>query len=222
MSKVKFKARTTAEIENLDIENGSLIYDTQTGKTYLDYNGNRIPTGSGSSGSGIPVSDTPPTYPLENDLWVDTTTDLLKRYNGTSWIIIGAEVDDEVSTTSTNAVQNQAITNYVNGIVLYENSSGATSGATLSDNISNYKYLEIFANVGNYGLSNKIDLSIKTYVEFLSLYADSSVFAFKVSDYLFSGTTMTRNTMYTKYSTGTYDATNENGIRVYKVIGYKE
>ena len=119
MSKVKFKARTTAEIENLDIENGSLIYDTQTGKTYLDYNNSRIPTGSGSGGGGIPVSDTPPSFPLENDLWVDTTTDSLKRYNGTSWIIIGAEVDDEVSTTSTNAVQNQAITNYVDGLNTY-------------------------------------------------------------------------------------------------------
>lgn len=100
MPKVKFKGRTTAEIENLDIENGSLIYNIENGKTYLDYDDERIPTGGGA---GATVSDTPPENPQENDLWVDTSDD---EYL--------ARVDSEISTTSTNAVQNQAITNYVN------------------------------------------------------------------------------------------------------------
>lgn len=105
MPKVKFKGRTTAEIESLDIENGSLIYNIENGKTYLDYDDERIPTGGGA---GAVVSDTPPENPSENDLWVDTSDDEFL-----------ARVDSEVSTTSTNAVQNQAITNYVNGLNTY-------------------------------------------------------------------------------------------------------
>lgn len=51
MEKVKFKKKSTKEIEELEIENGSLIYDYETGKTYMDHNGERISTGGGSENS---------------------------------------------------------------------------------------------------------------------------------------------------------------------------
>lgn len=56
----------------------------------------------------IPVSATPPEEPQENDLWIDTSEDGLL-----------AKVDQEVSDTSSNAVSNKAITNYVNGLNTY-------------------------------------------------------------------------------------------------------
>lgn len=52
MAKVLFKRLSTSEIENLEIEDGSLIYNYETGDTYIDYGNTRIPTGSGSAGGG--------------------------------------------------------------------------------------------------------------------------------------------------------------------------
>lgn len=42
---VKFKRKTSSEIQDLPIEDGSLIYDIETGRTYLDNGNSRIPTG---------------------------------------------------------------------------------------------------------------------------------------------------------------------------------
>ena len=137
MPKVKFKARTTTEIENLDIENGSVIYNTENGKTYLDYNNERIPTGGGAGG-GVATGDTPPENPEENDLWVDT--------NDEEHL---AEVDATVSTTSTNAVQNQAITNFINGDVLYSDTTGSATSIQLDENPLNYKRVVIYGGDGN-------------------------------------------------------------------------
>lgn len=65
----------------------------------------------------IPQQNTAPASPSEDDLWIDTSTNTLKRYNGSSWVVIGSvsiTVDDTVSTSSTNPIENQAITNYIN------------------------------------------------------------------------------------------------------------
>lgn len=60
---------TTEQIQNQPIIDGQLLYDISTGETYIDYNGERISTGSGNS---IHIgADTP-----ENDatqLWIDPT-----------------------------------------------------------------------------------------------------------------------------------------------------
>lgn len=45
MPKVNFKRKSTLEIEDLDIEDGSLIYDYETGNTFMDYQNKRIQTG---------------------------------------------------------------------------------------------------------------------------------------------------------------------------------
>lgn len=73
-TKVEFKrVQTDAEVENIDIKDGQLIY-TGTGKTYMDYGTQRIPTGSGGG---------------------------------------SVTVDTAMSDTSTNAVQNKVIKEYV-------------------------------------------------------------------------------------------------------------
>lgn len=60
---------TTEQIQSQPIIDGQLLYDISTGETYIDYNGERISTGSGNS---IHIgADTP-----ENDatqLWIDPT-----------------------------------------------------------------------------------------------------------------------------------------------------
>ena len=45
MAKVLFKRKTTNEIKNLEVEDGALIYNTDNGKTYMDFGENRIQTG---------------------------------------------------------------------------------------------------------------------------------------------------------------------------------
>lgn len=55
MIKVLFKRKTSDEIATLPVEDGALIYNYETGATYLDYGNERIPTGG-----GMPTGDTFP------------------------------------------------------------------------------------------------------------------------------------------------------------------
>lgn len=69
---------------------------------------NNVISSSGGGGTSIPVSNIAPINPSPNDLWIDSgDTEHL------------AKIDSEVSTTSTNAIQNKAITEYVNKLVAY-------------------------------------------------------------------------------------------------------
>ena len=42
----------------------------------------------------IPFQSTAPLSPSSSDLWVDSTSMQLKVYNGTTWVALGAAVDD--------------------------------------------------------------------------------------------------------------------------------
>lgn len=60
MPKVEFKrVETDEEVENINIKDGQLIY-SKTGKTFMDYGNERIPTGSGGSSVNVDteMSDT--------------------------------------------------------------------------------------------------------------------------------------------------------------------
>lgn len=60
MAKVLFKRKTTQEIEDLPIEDGALIYNTDNGKTYMDFNEERIQTG-GNADTMIAIGGEEPT-----------------------------------------------------------------------------------------------------------------------------------------------------------------
>ena len=106
-----------------------IVFEEQT--TYA-YDGETLVSVGG--GAGTYVGDVPPEEPKENDLWVDT--------NDEEHL---AEVDDEVSTTSTNAIQNQAITNYVNGLNTY--SEAETAIGKWIDGRTIYRKVIILENV---------------------------------------------------------------------------
>ena len=79
MAKVEFtRVETDEEVEDISIKDGQLIY-SKSGKTYMDYGDERIPTGSGGS---------------------------------------SVDVDTEMSDSSTNAVQNKVIKEYVDNQVI--------------------------------------------------------------------------------------------------------
>lgn len=60
MAKVLFKRRSTQEIEELPVEDGSLIYNTDNGKTYMDFGEDRIQTG-GNADTMIAIGGEEPT-----------------------------------------------------------------------------------------------------------------------------------------------------------------
>lgn len=88
---------------------------------------------SSTGGATIDQSNVSPLDPATGDLWIDT--------GDTNYL---AQVDDVISTESTNAIQNKVITSYIKGAVLYDNATGSNAALTLSDSIINYKkaYIE--------------------------------------------------------------------------------
>lgn len=118
---------------------------------------------------------------------------------------------------------------YSKGVVLYSSSTGSNGSITLSDNVSNYKYLEIFFDSGSTAsrvVSQKVDLSLGTGTSLFKWSCDSSgsVYAF-IRDIKISGTTIENFSSGANYSAITYSATlsktNTNSIYIFKVIGYK-
>lgn len=68
MPKVLFKRKTSTEIEELPIEDGSFIIDIEKGKSYTDVGETRIPVGS--AGNEISISATEPTNE-DTKIWIN-------------------------------------------------------------------------------------------------------------------------------------------------------
>lgn len=66
---VLFKRYITNDIENLPIVNGSIIYDVEKGRHYIDYNGERIQVGS--AGKEVLVQDIQP-IEEDNKIWIES------------------------------------------------------------------------------------------------------------------------------------------------------
>ena len=93
---------TTEEINQRDIIDGQLLYDTSTGETYIDVGSQRISTGSGNA---IHIgSDTPPNPSTQ--IWIDPNEPLQ---------LIGTEVTNSMEGTESNKAPSvQAVKNYIN------------------------------------------------------------------------------------------------------------
>jgi len=73
---------------------------------------------------------------------------------GTSYIDCGEErvafggtPDTQMSDTSQNSVQNKVVKEYVDGIVLYDNSTGTNDNINLNDSLSNYSKIKVFSKI---------------------------------------------------------------------------
>ena len=109
--------------------------------------------------------------------------------------------------------------------VLYENSSGTSSNITLSDDVNNYEYIEIYYLSSSDGGTGYAQSSTKVWqpngkTAFLSTgYVDTSNFNVKVVVVMLSGTSITRPYGHWEFNDGT--RTNTNYVAITRVVGYK-
>lgn len=102
---VLFKRYVTNDIESLPILDGSIIYDVEKGRHYIDYNGNRIQVGS--SGKEVLVQDNEPTEE-DNKLWIDS--DFVNT--------MGTEVVDSLDGDETNMAPSvRAVNKKINEVI---------------------------------------------------------------------------------------------------------
>lgn len=73
MAKVLFKRKTTDEIKDLEVEDGALIYNTDNGKTYMDFGKKRIQTG-GNADTMIAIGDNEAPTDTDIKLWFPDET----------------------------------------------------------------------------------------------------------------------------------------------------
>ena len=156
MPKVEFKrVQTDEEVENIDIKDGQLIY-TGTGKTFMDYGNERIPTGSG--GGSVDV-DTEMSDTSENAV----QNKVIKEY-----------VDDQVSSIPEEVIiSNSEPTSTGNKIWIdtgevgsavseitneYSTSIGLGYSANYVNNITNNDYVDISSEITS--INQPADLSV--------------------------------------------------------------
>ena len=93
---------TTEEINQREIIDGQLLYDTTTGETYIDYGSQRISTGSGNA---IYIGTGTPTNP-STQLWINPEESILP---------INTEVINSMEGTETNKAPSVAsVKTYIN------------------------------------------------------------------------------------------------------------
>lgn len=93
---------TTEEINQRDVIDGQLLYDTTTGETYIDVGSQRISTGSGNA---IHIGSDTPSNP-STQIWIDPNEPLQA---------IGTEVTNSMEGTESNKAPSvQAVKNYIN------------------------------------------------------------------------------------------------------------
>ena len=68
-TEVKFKRYVTNDIDSLPILDGSIIYDTEKGRHYIDYQGKRVQVGS--AGKEVLVQEEQPTEE-DNKIWIES------------------------------------------------------------------------------------------------------------------------------------------------------
>lgn len=104
--------------------------------------------------------------------------------------------------------------------VLYESSTGTTDDITLSETIENFKYLEVFYGDSSSYMFQKIySPNGKKMVCPFHCFRNNEVYT-QFLPLVFSGTSVTREKSY-YFSYNTQGEANSNGIKVFKVIGYK-
>lgn len=100
---------TTEEVNQREIIDGQLLYDTTTGETYIDYGSQRISTGSGNA---IFIGDTVPTNP-STQLWIDPSEPIQTLGSEVTNTLDGDDINKSPSVAAVN-IAIQEIYDYIN------------------------------------------------------------------------------------------------------------
>lgn len=218
MAKVLFKRRTTAEIEDLEVEDGALVYNTDNGKTYMDFGDERIQTG----GNADTIIARQTTEPTDEDIKLWINPDKVTP-TGASNVVDSMEGTQTDKSPSVNAVKD-----YINGTVLYSNSTGTNGDVNLSENI-NGRVIEVFYYFQNSPTltvcgSRKFDESVGKLIT-LGIgdgHYDSGSFYGKFGSYTVSENKLTVRTKGGYYYGNSSGFNNtENVLYITKVIAYE-
>lgn len=123
MAKVLFKRRTTAEIEELPVEDGALIYNTDNGKTYMDFEEERIQTG-GNADTMIAIGGDEAPADTDIKLWFPNDVVNTKA----SEVVNNMDGDETDLAPSVNAVKE-----YVNKYIVKSGSNSNGNYIQFSD-----------------------------------------------------------------------------------------
>lgn len=231
---VKYKRKTTTQIASLPIEDGSVIYNTDNGKQFMDVGNQRIQTG-GIAREVIIGDETEATE--DTKLLVDTsgTTDTLKYKDNNAFTELQIKALDSMPVGTIVEFNGQAsdipvgweqVNDPSKPTLLYSNETGTDIDFTLTDDISNYSFIEVFGYnsfTGNQVSSGKIKSNYsKVQVLLRDNYVQtgrgvSQAFCFKVLK--FEGNNVNRilyNTWWTDSG-----STEDDNIFVTEVIGFK-
>lgn len=214
MAKVLFKRKTTDEIKDLEVEDGALIYNTDNGKTYMDFGEKRVQTG-GNADTMMAIGGNEAPMDTDIKLWFPKNTVNTKA----------SEVINSMSGNQTDLAPSvNTVKKYVNGVVLYEGEETAIENPiTLNDDVSNYDEIEIITEKGYSIKSTKVPVSYGK-AGVIHGFVNNETFAqISMRNFTFSG-----NKLNTNNSGGINLGQTSNTIftdvevRVKKVIGYKK
>ena len=214
MAKVYFKRKTTQEIEELPVEDGSLIYNTDNGKTYMDFNNERIQTG-GNADTMIAIGGEEPTDP-DIKIWFPDNVVNTKA----SEVVNSMEGNETDRAGSVDAVKK-----YIDGTLLWKNENPDEDFE--SDSISltdwqNYDFWEVIFRSSTtenfYFSTGKIPKFNGTRLNYCTGNS-SGVVAYSRNIANNGGPTLAVSTAQTFNSSGQSN-TNDRCIPIY-VIGYK-
>ena len=143
-----------------------------------------------------------------------------KAYQGT---VPENKILDTHSTSQTDTYSCNYVNGKTDGIILYDNSSGTTSTVPLSDNISNYDYIEIYYKTNDNGAisSRKIYRlwSGNNIVDLDYGWDVGGTLYYKSANVSLNGTSITfsSNVQYVNFGS----RSNGDFIYITRVIGYK-
>lgn len=220
-TRVSFFKGTTQQLEQYEARPGQLLYNVETGETYLEDYGERIVTGSGNT---LVVSDEEPTNP-GTKVWIKPNE--LQKVDSTE-VIDSLEGNETNLAPSVRTIKNSLnqmksnIEDSINGTILYDNASGANGTITLSDNATNYNYLEIFYGnnskqstrvFGANGNAITLAQNLATTSGWFHIYFEQ----LRITDNQLVSEMSTR----TDFSANSMVTENSDQMKVYRVVGYK-
>lgn len=138
-----------------------------------------------------------------------------------------------INDTNLNKMQDN-IEKALEGVVLYENTSGSTGDITLSESAANFKYLEIFykrySTAGEYGMPSKSEKVYNPngkYTVLNMIYSGGDILQISAEEIQINGTKITR---YSDYLMLGVNVTNGQIVQhektthflIEKVVGFKD